>query len=311
MIYLVMVLTALSVALFVYAAANMTGGEARLVKRQLAVLKGGGSRVLREVDERRRRQERRERLQEVLEAVGERVAGEPGQRGALRKKLLHAGIRHPRAVPIYLGVRVLAAAGFALLGFLGATALTVGLTRILLLTACGALVGLILPPLYLTRRVRRRKEAIQKGLPDALDLMVVCVEAGLGLNQTLVRVADETERICPELSEELVLTNLEIRAGTSREEALRNLGERTGVDDVRSLVGMLIQTDRFGTSIAKSLRVHSDDLRSKRQQRAEEAAAKTTIKMIPPLVFFIFPAIFVVILGPALIRIIEMFAGMQ
>lgn len=311
MIYFVMVLTAISVGLLVYAAAVGIGtGEARVVKRQLALLRSGGSRALRELDERRRRQERRERFQDLLEAIGERVAGDGEQRGSLRTQMIQAGLRHPRAVVVYMGIRVLLAGGLALLGFAAGTVFSMGMTRTLLFTASGFAVGAILPPLYLARRIRHRQEAIQRGLPDALDLMVVCVEAGLGLNQTLVRIADEMERICPELSDELVLTNLEIRAGTSREEALRNLGERTGVEDVRALVGMLIQTDRFGTSIAGALRVHSEDLRSKRQQRAEEQAAKTTIKMIFPLVFFIFPATFVVILGPAMIQVISMFAGL-
>jgi tight adherence protein C len=150
---------------------------------------------------------------------------------------------------------------------------------------------------------------MQKALPDALDMLVVSVEAGLGLNQALVRVSEEIYRISPVLSEQLALVNLEIRAGTSRPEALRNLAERTGLQDISSLVGMLIQTDRFGTSVAQALRVHSETMRTKRRQRAEEAAAKTTIKMIFPLVFCIFPALFVVILGPALIQIYKALAS--
>jgi tight adherence protein C len=142
-------------------------------------------------------------------------------------------------------------------------------------------------------------------------MLVVCVEAGLGLNQAIVRVSHEVERISPVLSEQLELVNLEIRAGTAREDALRNLGERTGLDDIRSLTAMLIQTDRFGTSIAQALRVQADTLRTKRRQRAEEAAAKTTIKLVFPLVLFIFPAMFVVILGPAIIQIIQALASFR
>jgi tight adherence protein C len=140
-------------------------------------------------------------------------------------------------------------------------------------------------------------------------MLVICVEAGLGLNQALVRVSDEVETMSPILAEELQIVNLEMRAGTPREDALRNLGERTGVMDLRALATMLIQTDRFGTSIAQALRVHSDTLRTKRRQRAEEAAAKTTIKLVPPLVFFIFPAIFVVVLGPAMLHLINELGG--
>ena len=158
---------------------------------------------------------------------------------------------------------------------------------------------------YVGRRVKVRQKEISKALPDALDMMVVCVEAGLALNQALVRVAQEIGEVSVLLSEQMVLVNLEIRAGTSREEALRKFAERTGVPEVSSLVAMLIQTDRFGTSVANALRVQAATLRTKRRQRAEEAAAKTAIKLVFPLVFFIFPALFVIILGPAMIQIFE------
>jgi tight adherence protein C len=177
------------------------------------------------------------------------------------------------------------------------------------LLAAGAGLGYYLPRFGLKVKIRRRQEAIRLGLADALDLLVICVEAGLGLNQALARVAEEIMHACPPLSEELHLVNLEMRAGTSRPEALRHLSERTGVEDLQSLVAMLVQTDRFGTSIAQSLRVHSDTLRTKRRQRAEEAAAKTTIKLVFPLVLFIFPAMFVVILGPAILHILEQLSG--
>ncbi|MDX1389016.1 MAG: type II secretion system F family protein, partial [Acidobacteriota bacterium] len=160
-------------------------------------------------------------------------------------------------------------------------------------------------------RVKSRQTSLSRALPDTLDLLVVCVEAGLGLNQALVRVSDEVDRISPEMSDELTVVNLEIRAGTPRDEALRRLGERTGVDDIRSLTSMLLQTDRFGTSIADALRVHSDTLRTKRMQKAEEAAAKTTVKMLFPLIFFIFPAIFVVLVGPAVFLFRDFFGGLQ
>jgi tight adherence protein C len=173
----------------------------------------------------------------------------------------------------------------------------------------GAAVGWIAPAFYVGNRVKARQSEIQRALPDALDMLVVCVEAGLGLNQALVRVAEEVDRVSPVLSEQLVMVNLEIRAGTGREEALRRLADRTGVPEVSSLVSMLIQTDRFGTSVAHTLRVQSSSLRTKRRQRAEEAAAKTAIKLVFPLVLFIFPALFVIILGPATITIFDTFAG--
>jgi tight adherence protein C len=174
-----------------------------------------------------------------------------------------------------------------------------------------AAAGWLLPQLVLSRRVRKRQKAIQKALPDMLDLLVISVEAGLGLNQALVRVSEEMESLSSDISEELQIVNLEIRAGKPREEALRNMGDRTNVADVRQLIAMLIQTDRFGTSIAQALRVQADSLRTARRQRAEEAAAKTTIKMIFPLVLFIFPAMFVVILGPAVFHIVELFTRVQ
>jgi tight adherence protein C len=158
--------------------------------------------------------------------------------------------------------------------------------------------------------MRRRQTELTRALPDALDLMVVCVEAGLGLNQALVRVGEEIDRVSRILSEEFVLVSLEIRAGAPREEALRHLGERTGLSEFRAFVSMLIQTDRFGTSIAQALRIHADESRTKRRQRAEEEAAKLAVKLLIPIVLFIFPSIFIVILGPALFRLGDLFGAM-
>jgi tight adherence protein C len=161
-------------------------------------------------------------------------------------------------------------------------------------------------PVFLVRfKKNARQKELQKALADALDLMVVCVEAGLGLNQALVRVAQEITHVSTLMSQELISVNAEIRAGAPRDEALHHLAQRTGLEDVRALVTMLIQTDRFGTSIAKALRVHSDTLRQKRRQRAEEAAAKTAIKLVFPLVLCIFPALFVVLIGPGLMLIFQ------
>jgi len=171
------------------------------------------------------------------------------------------------------------------------------------LGGCG--LGYLLPGIILARLAKRRQHRIRLGLPDALDLLVVSVEAGLGLDQAIQRVGDELAFAHPDLSDELRLINLELRAGKGRAEALRNLAERTGVDDVSSLVTMLVQTDKFGTSVAQSLRVHSETVRTKRRQRAEEAAAKTGVKMVFPLVFCVFPAIWVVTIGPAAIKFVQ------
>lgn len=165
--------------------------------------------------------------------------------------------------------------------------------------------GYYLPNLVLSRLVESRKKKIKEGLPDALDLMVVCVEAGQGLNAALKRVAEEMMLLHPTISQELLMVNLEISAGMDREQALRNLGDRTGLDEVVSLCNIMIQSERFGTSIAQTLRVQSDILRTNRRQRLEELAAKTPVKLLFPLLLLILPAIMVVILGPAVIRISE------
>jgi tight adherence protein C len=174
-----------------------------------------------------------------------------------------------------------------------------------------AAVGWIAPGFFVGSRARARQRELQRALPDALDLLVVCVEAGLGLNQAMTRVSQEIRHVSALIGDELGLVNLEIRAGVPRQDALRNLGARTGVAELRSLGAMLIQTDRFGTSIAQAMRIHAETLRSKRRQRAEEAAAKTTVKLVFPLVLFIFPAMFVVLLGPALIQIVRVLGNEQ
>jgi len=171
---------------------------------------------------------------------------------------------------------------------------------ILVLTA---LVGYMLPELWLVARIRARQHRLRLAVPDGLDLLVICVEAGLGLDQALLRVSQELRITHRELSDELQIVTAEMRLGKTRTDALRELAHRTGLDDIKALVAMLVQTERFGTSIAQSLRVHSDDLRMKRRQRAEEAAAKISVKMVPVLVFFIFPALMIVALGPAVIII--------
>ncbi|MEO7987325.1 MAG: type II secretion system F family protein, partial [Gemmatimonadales bacterium] len=257
----------------------------------------------------RRRLVQSDKLRDVLQTWGERLQEHRPDNAAVRQFLIQAGYMSPNAVALDWGARLMLFAG---LGGAGLLVLPI-LGRGYLFTAIAALwmaaVGWIAPPFIVRRKIILRQREIVRALPDALDMMVVCVEAGLALNQALLRVSEEITHVSPLMGEQLGLVNLEIRAGTPREEALRNLADRTDVMDVRSLVTMLIQTDRFGTSIATALRVHADTLRSKRRQRAEEAAAKTTIKLIFPLVFFVFPAMFVVILGPALIQIVNTLRG--
>jgi tight adherence protein C len=309
MIYLVVALIAVSVALLVVGVGGLVTGQGRVVRQRLAEVRTGD--VSREAEARRRRRERRESLQGILEVLGSRVSSKGSRRThGLRRQLVEAGYRSPNAVVTYMAIRLLALLGFLSLGMLLA-ALTPPdfLTRLFIMAAFG-LLGWMIPFMILKRRVKHRKKELNRGLADALDLMVVCVEAGLGVNQALLRVAEEMDRVSPPISDELTMVTLEMRAGTPRDQALKNLAERTGNDDIRSWVNMMIQTDRFGTSIADSLRIHSDTLRTKRHQRAEEAASKLTVKMLIPLVLFVFPAIFIVILGPAVLAMQELFGSM-
>jgi tight adherence protein C len=242
---------------------------------------------------------------DTLKKIGRAAPQSPSEMGKLGRKLTTAGYRSHEAVAVFFGIRL----GCALIAFaLLATPVIVHPNVPLALAGCG--LGYLLPSMVLGRLAKRRQHRIRLGLPDALDLLVVSVEAGLGLDQAIQRVGDELDFAHPDLSEELRLINLELRAGKGRADALRNLAERTGVDDIASLVAMLVQTDKFGTSVAQSLRVHSDTVRTKRRQRAEEAAAKTGVKMVFPLVFCIFPAIFVVTIGPAAIKFVQVLVPM-
>jgi len=241
----------------------------------------------------------------LMKRLGEKAPKSAKELGSLRLRLVQAGFRRDEALTIFLGVRV----AFALALFsLFATSI---FARPNIAMALGALgLGYILPGMILARLAKRRSHRIRLSLADMLDLLVVSVEAGLGLDQAMQRVGQELAFAYPELSDELRLINLELRAGKPRSEALRNLADRTGVDDLSSLVTMLIQTDKFGTSVAQSLRVYSETLRTKRRQRAEEAAAKTGVKMVFPLVICIFPTIWVVTIGPAAIRFITVLMPM-
>ena len=242
---------------------------------------------------------------DTLKRIGRAAPQSPSEMGKLQRRLTTAGYRSHDAIGIFFGIRL----GCAVLGFaLLASPVFVRPNVLMALTACG--LGYLLPGMTLGRLAKRRQHRIRLGLADALDLLVVSVEAGLGLDQAIQRVGEELDFAHPDLSDELRLINLELRAGKGRVEALRNLAERTGVDDIASLVAMLVQTDKFGTSVAQSLRVHSETVRTKRRQRAEEAAAKTGVKMVFPLVFCIFPAIFVVTIGPAAIKFVQVLVPM-
>jgi tight adherence protein C len=214
----------------------------------------------------------------------------------IQKKLMHAGFRSAESVIIYRGIQLASMAGFPLL--------VAGVCALLYILAA-FIAGFMLPRFFLNRTIRKRQRLIRWGLADALDLMVVSVEAGLGLNAAMVKVATELRDVHYHVATEFELANLEIRVGRDRDEALRNLSERTGVDDMKSFIAMLIQTDKFGTSIAKGLRTFSDGLRTKRRQRAEQEAQKAAVKLLFPLACFLFPTLFIAILGPAFLNLAD------
>jgi len=242
------------------------------------------------------------RLEQVLEPISRAVPQSPEELSRVRLRLTRAGYREPHHVQMYFGIRgLMVVVGVAVVAASGVLfrAPVVGVV----------VVGLayLAPRFVLKRMISQRQLAIKLGLADALDLAVICVEAGLSIDQSLMRVASELGPVHPALSDELQLMNLELRAGKPRAEAFRNLAGRTGVDDVQALSAVLVQTDRFGTSVAQALRIHSDSLRTERRQRAEELAAKTGIKMTPVLVLFILPAIFIVTLGPVVVELVRNF----
>jgi len=246
--------------------------------------------------------------QSIVANLGQRVAPtDPFKRSMIKLRLAMAGYYSEASIYNYWGIKMVTTfiPPFLVFMLLTMRHLPAAYTVMPVLSAMG--IGLLLPDVFLFLRKRSRQDEIFKGLPDALDLLLVCVEAGLGLDAAMQKVCDELGLGCRILIEELQLTCTAIRFGQDRNEALHDLGERTGVLDLKSLVAVLVQADRFGVSIGQALRVHADDMRTRRRQRAEELAAKTTVKLIFPLVLFIFPAIFVVLGGPAVIRIMENF----
>jgi tight adherence protein C len=245
-----------------------------------------------------------ESLDPRLERLARAVPKSPKEMTRLRRRLASAGVHSFGAAVFYalaeLALPLLFAAGP--LVFLGGSIAWIA-------AVIAGLVGYMLPGLILARLITKQKRLIENGLPDALDLMIVCIEAGCGLDQAILKTSVELEISHPALASELRLISTEMRAGKPRIEAFKNFAARTRVDDVRSLVAMLVQTDRFGTSIGQALRTHAETSRTKRKQRAEEKAAKIGVKLVFPLVFFLFPAFYVVTLGPAVIQFVRVFFG--
>jgi tight adherence protein C len=234
------------------------------------------------------------------------------RKSQLGRQLVHAGLRSPNAGIIFYGCKALLMVLLPAVVFVTARWMPdLKSGMVVFYAVASAFLGSLVPSMVLDRLVLRRKRAVRIAFPDALDLMVVCVEAGLGLAAAIQRVADELVVSHPELGTELNLVNAEIRAGVDRPTALRNLADRTGLEDIRGLVALLVQTMRFGTSVADALRVYSEEFRDKRMQAAEEQAAKIGTKMIFPLVLCLFPSFFLVAIGPAVLRLMDVFGQMN
>jgi len=241
----------------------------------------------------------------IIEQVGEKVPVNPEDAGVIRGDLMAAGYRSDRAMTIYLGTRVIACVLLVILALIFRTVLTSNPVLQIVIPVGAGFVGYFGPSFFLDHLVSARRERIRFALPDALDLMVVSVEAGLALDQAIQYVGRELAPTHPDLSEELQIVNLEMRGGKRRADALRHLAQRTGEPELSKLVAILIQTDRFGTSIAESLRTHSDFMRTRRRQEAEERAGKVGVKLVFPIFFLILPAMMVVAAGPGLLQVFK------
>jgi tight adherence protein C len=300
---LLLVLVFVATAAFVLAATSFAPN--RTVKRRLAKLADGSAARIPTLDGAEAGSDQPSWLLKLLiPFAAKSTKGESASR--IRKRLLEAGYRRDSAVGLYMTSRLALALLLPFLMMLSSPAWDLSELKLIVLLCCSAGVGLVAPSLWLDRARSQRQMSIILGLPDALDLMVVCVEAGLGINASLARVAREFHRSNPILAAEFELVTLEIRAGKSSTDALRSLAERTGVSEVASLVAMLVQTERFGTSVADTLRVHADSLRVQRLLRAEEQAGKAPLKMMfPTLIIFI--ATLIVTIGPGLMQMFAFF----
>ena len=238
---------------------------------------------------------------ELIDRIGTSVPGSPKDLPVLKLRLLRAGFRDPGAVRVLQGTRAVLLVAFGLAGLFAVWRANVKFVIVPVI----AMSGYMAPGQYLRFRIARRQHAVERGLPNALDLMVVCVESGLGIDQATIQVAKELRHAHPEICDEFAVVNLELRAGKRRAEALHNLADRTGVDDMKKLVAVLVQTDRFGTSIAQSLRGHAEYLRTLARQRAEERAAKLAVKLVFPIFFCVLPSLFVVTIGPVMTRLVR------
>ena len=249
------------------------------------------------------------RVLRVIEPVSRYVLPAQGsERGKMERRLMYAGLRSANALPLFYALKTGLALLFLLLVVVSSAWLPqLSANKLIFFAILAAFIGLMLPNYVLDHMVERRQKRLRDGFPDALDMLVVCVEAGLGLSAAIQRVAEELRFSHPELGTEFERVTAETRAGVERESALKGLATRTGLDDIRGLVSLLVQTLKFGTSIGETLRIYAEEFRDKRMQRAEELAATIGTKLIFPLIFCLFPSFFVVAVGPAIIRIVDVF----
>jgi len=241
----------------------------------------------------------------VLHQIGSRVPSSEADINTLRANLVRAGFRSENAVAVFFGLRIFSTFVMLLVSLFIETRMPDNNVMRVMMLVSGCAAGWILPGFFLEKRIAKRQELLRLSLPDALDLLVVSVEAGLGLDQAIQHVARELQLSHPELSEEMSLVTLEMRAGKRRSEALRNFADRTGEPEIRKLMAILIQNDRFGTSMGESLRNHSDFMRTQRRQQAEERAGKVGVKLVFPIFFFILPSMLIVAAGPGLLQIFK------
>src|SRR6056297_401104 len=312
-------ITATSITIFIAVSAvawvaigRLSGADKPSAESRLDVLRSGRTAPvdIEKTDKQRKKQDAlAAALEKATSPLEKTVSGNEKEMGKLREKLLHAGFRRESSPVVFKGLQlILAGVGLFFGGAFGL--ISDGFTQgMLMKLAGGVVIGFGLPSLLLGHLAKKRKEKVFLGLPDALDLMVVCVEAGLGMDQALRKVAEEMNKSHKEIGEEFSIANQQLQFGRTRSEVLQGLGVRSGVDDLKRLASILIQADKFGSSIAQALRVQSDSMRTKRRQIAEEKAAKTAVKMIFPLVLFIFPGIFVILVGPAAINMSRQMLG--
>jgi tight adherence protein C len=240
---------------------------------------------------------------ELVKKLGNMMPINPKEAGVIQRKMVRAGIRNPNAMKYFYGSKILLGISLPLLMSLAVANSSADPSNKIMAVLASAAMGFFAPNEYINVCARRRQKEIRRGLPNALDLLVVCVESGLGLDQAVVQVAKDLDQAHPDISEEFALVNYELKAGKRRIDALRNLGERTAVDDLKKLVAVLIQADRFGTGVAQSLRAHADFMRVQARQVAEEKAAKLGVKLVFPIFFCILPSLFVVTVGPIVVKI--------